>query len=257
MLKRFTTDFTVIEKKKIGDDYILLCLKHPDVLPEINAGQFVEIQVPDTAKTFLRRPISIHDVNYETNTITLLIRVVGNGTQQLANLIKSVKVNMVYPLGNGFDIEQAGVRPLLVGGGVGVAPMLYLAKKLKEKGAVPEFLFGARSSDGLLLIDTFKKEGKINITTEDGTQGEKGFVTNHSVISQLDKFTSVLVCGPTPMMKAIGKLAIEKGVRCEVSLENKMACGIGVCLCCVTDTKDGHKCVCSEGPVFDINDLKW
>lgn len=257
MLKRFTTDFTVVGNKKIGEDYILLELKHTNNLPQIDAGQFVEIQIPDTAKTFLRRPISIHDVNYESNTISLLIRIVGNGTTLLSNLIDGDKVNLIYPLGNGFSIDKAGKKALLIGGGVGVAPMLYLAKKLKENGSIPEFLFGAKSSDGLLLIDTFKQEGAVHITTEDGSVGEKGFVTNHSVFSHLNDYTSIFVCGPTPMMKAIGKIAITEKIHCEVSLENKMACGIGVCLCCVTETKEGHKCVCSEGPVFEINELTW
>lgn len=257
MLKRFTTDFSVLENKKIGEDYILLTLKHPNCLPEINAGQFVEVQIPDSAKSFLRRPISIHDVNYEQNTISLLIRVVGNGTQLLSTLLCKEIVNLVYPLGNGFSIEKAGSRPLLVAGGVGVAPMLYLAKKLKQYGVTPEFLFGARTSKDLLLLDTFRSEGVVNITTEDGSAGEKGFVTNHSLFENLKNYSSVMVCGPTPMMKAVGVAATKASIRCEVSLENKMACGIGVCLCCVTDTKEGHKCVCSEGPVFEINDLKW
>jgi dihydroorotate dehydrogenase electron transfer subunit len=257
MLKRFTTDFTVINNQKIGSEYVLLTLKHPDVLPEINAGQFVEIQIPDTAKSFLRRPISIHDVDFDNQTITLLIRIVGNGTRLLASINNGDVINMVYPLGNGFTIEKAGAKPLLVAGGVGVAPMLYLAKKLISQGAVPEFLFGARSANDLLLLETFKQHGNVNITTEDGSLGEKGFVINHSIFTDLSKFSSILVCGPTPMMKAVGKAAEAVGVRCEVSLENKMACGIGVCLCCVTDTKEGHKCVCSEGPVFEINELKW
>lgn len=258
MLKRFTTDFIVDSIKQIDADFIILKLKHPTGLPEINTGQFVEIKIPDTAKTFLRRPISIHDVDYSNNTISLLIKIVGNGTQQLSKLKSGETINMVYPLGNGFTLSKAGNKPLLIGGGVGVAPMLYLAKCLKQQGATPEFLFGARNATGLLLIDEFEKLGKVNITTEDGTVGTKGFVTNHAVIANdIKNYSSLLVCGPTPMMKAVAAIALLNNVFCEVSLENKMACGIGVCLCCVTDTKDGHKCVCSEGPVFDINQLKW
>lgn len=258
MLKRYTTDFTVVSNTSIDAEYILLTLQHPEKLPEINAGQFVEIKVPDSAKSFLRRPISIHDVDYAANTISLLIRIVGSGTLLLSKLTCGDKVNLVFPLGNGFTLEKAGDRPLLIGGGVGTAPMLYLARRLKELGAAPTLLFGARKADGLLCMDKFEAVGSVSVTTEDGSAGVKGFVVDHPIMTEhLQEYTSIFVCGPTPMMKAVASMAKNNGVYCEVSLENKMACGIGVCLCCVTDTKEGHKCVCSEGPVFDINDLKW
>ncbi len=257
MLKRFTTDFSIVSNEKVNSDYFLLTLHHPDKMPEIAAGQFVEVKIPDTARTFLRRPISIHDVDYARNTMSLLIKIVGNGTELLSKLKAEDKINLVYPLGNGFTIDKAGKHPLLVGGGVGIAPLLYLSKTLKERGSEPEILFGSRNADGLLRIEEFQQTAKVNITTEDGSVGEKGFVTNHTIVKKIENYTSILACGPTPMMKAIAKVAQEHGVRCEVSLENKMACGIGVCLCCVTETKEGHKCVCSQGPVFDVNDLKW
>ncbi len=175
----------------------------------------------------------------------------------LSKLKPKEKVNLVYPLGNGFSLDKAGDKPLLIGGGVGIAPLLYLSKVLKNNGAEPEILFGARDKSGLLRLDEFKTYTKVYTTTEDGSDGEKGFVTDHSLMKNPQKYTSILVCGPTPMMKAVAKVAQASGVRCEVSLENKMACGIGVCLCCVTETKEGNKCVCSQGPVFDVNDLKW
>lgn len=258
MLKRYTTDFSVEQLERIGKDYILLTLKNPGKMPEVAAGQFVEVQIPDTANTFLRRPISVHDVDYETHTLSLLVRIVGNGTEKLSLMKKGETINLVYPLGNGFDLSKVGDKPLLIGGGVGIAPLLYLGKKLKECGKPVEFLFGSRDKDGLLRNDIYEQIGKINITTEDGSVGTKGFVTNHECLcGNVNSYTSFLVCGPTPMMKAVGNVAKANGIPCFVSLENKMACGIGVCLCCVTDTKEGHKCVCSEGPVFEINDLKW
>jgi len=258
MLKRFTTDFTVKQIESIEPDYILLTLQHPECLPEINAGQFVEVKIPDTAGTFLRRPISIHDVNRVDNTITLLIRKVGNGTKMLGLLKPNDIVNLVYPLGNGFDIAKTGNHPLLIGGGVGIAPLLYLGKLLKEQNKTVNYLFGARSAEGLLRMEAYRGVGDVHVTTEDGSEGTLGFVTDHEDLKGgISQYTSLLVCGPTPMMKAIAKVAKSASIPCYVSLENKMACGIGVCLCCVTDTKDGHKCVCSDGPVFDINDLKW
>jgi dihydroorotate dehydrogenase electron transfer subunit len=144
---------------------------------------------------------------------------------------------------------------LLVGGGVGIAPLLYLGSKLKEKGINCHFLLGGRSKDNLLQLELFSEYGKVYTTTEDGTHGEKGFVTNHSVLST--KFDFIYTCGPTPMMKAVANFAKQNNIECEVSLENTMACGFGACLCCVTDSIDGHVCVCTEGPVFNISKLKW
>ena len=116
-------------------------------------------------------------------------------------------------------------------------------------------LFRSSAKD-LLELEMFEKFGRVLTTTEDGSVGEKGFVTQHSVWEK-ESFDQIFTCGPTPMMKAIAKLATEKQIDCEVSLENKMACGVGACLCCVEDTKDGHRCVCSDGPVFNSKNLKW
>ncbi len=258
MLKRFTTNFTVLSRTDLDVDHFQIVLKHPEVLPEIAPGQFVQVQIPDSSHTFLRRPISICDVNYDVNSISLIIKKVGNGTNLLSEIPVNSIVNLIYPLGNGFSLDKAGKNPLLIGGGVGIAPLYYLGRKLIENASKPEFLFGARSSNNLILLDEFTKLSTVNITTEDGSKGTKGFVVNHDCLQKSAKnYSSLLVCGPTPMMKAVAKIAKENNVFCEVSLENKMACGIGVCLCCVTETNDGHKCVCSDGPVFNINDLKW
>ena len=257
MLKRFITDFTIVENSPIGVGFFRLVIQHPSKLPQINAGQFVEVQIPDTAHTFLRRPISIHDVNYSDNIVSLLVKNVGNGTNLLSKLHVGDTVNVVYPLGNGFTTDTQYRKVLLVGGGVGTAPLLYLGKVLKSKGVNVEYLFGARDAEGLLCIADFEQVGKVNITTENGSVGTKGMVTNHDIMNHLTDFDAVMVCGPTPMMKAVGKACQTVNVQCEVSLENKMACGIGVCLCCVTKTTEGHRCVCSEGPVFNINQLEW
>ena len=257
MLKRSITDFTVVENTTVGVGFFRLKLRHPRQLPQINAGQFVEVRTPDTAHTFLRRPISIHDVNYEDNTISLLVKIAGNGTNLLSKLPIGAQLNLVYPLGNGFTLDAPYKKVLLAGGGVGIAPLLYLGKVLKDKGVEVEFLFGARNAEGLLCLSDFEAIGKVNITTEDGSQGTKGLVINHKVMDSITDFDTVTVCGPTPMMKAIAEICRKANVNCEVSLENKMACGIGVCLCCVTKTTEGHRCVCSDGPVFNINQLEW
>ena len=153
-------------------------------------------------------------------------------------------------------MPQRKEKLLLVGGGVGVAPLLYFGKLLKEQGLEATFLLGARSEDGLLEMDYFKKYGRVFTTTEDGSFGEKGFVTQHSILQQ-EHFDRLAVCGPKPMMMAVAHYAKSVGVDCEVSLENMMACGLGACLCCVEKTVKGNLCVCQEGPVFNIKELLW
>ena len=144
---------------------------------------------------------------------------------------------------------------LLVGGGVGVAPLLYLGAELNAQGCEVTFLLGGRSAKDVLELDLFNKYGRVCVTTEDGTMGEKGFVTNHSVLAE--SFDKIFTCGPTPMMKAVACYAKEKAINCEASLENMMACGLGACLCCVEKTTEGNLCVCKDGPVFPISKLLW
>ena len=149
-------------------------------------------------------------------------------------------------------------KPLLIGGGVGVAPLLFLGQEFAEHGIRPTFLFGGRTNDLILRKEEFQKYGDLFMTTEDGSAGEKGFVTNHSLLMDSEAFDRIYACGPTPMLKAVARWAKEHEMACEVSLEHKMACGIGACLCCVEDTADqGNVCVCKEGPVFEIDRLKW
>ncbi len=248
------TDFTIIRRQQLGESYFSLTLRHPGLLPPIAAGQFVEVEVCNSREVLLRRPISIHDVDSQNQTLSLLIQTVGKGTRRLADLREGDTLNLVYPLGRGFAV--AGANPLLVGGGAGIAPLLYLAKCYREKGIRPTILLGGRTEALIPVREEFEAIGATGCATEDGSLGEKGLVTQHSLFNL--GYDHICTCGPTPMMKAVGRHALAKGIPCEVSLENMMACGIGACLCCVTDTDQGHKCVCKEGPVFDVARLtKW
>jgi len=248
-------DFKVVEKQDFGRS-VLLRLQAEQALHDIKPGQFVQVRVDGSPSTYLRRPISIHDVDFKQNEITLLVQQVGEGTRHLAAAETGDTINMVLPLGNGFTLPEKGERCLLVGGGIGIAPLYYFAKVLVEKGILPTLLLGGKSEMDLLRLADYQRFGETFVTTEDGSLGEKGFVTMHSVWKK-QSFDKIFVCGPKPMMKAVAKLAAEKNVWCEVSLENLMACGLGACLCCVEDTIDGHVCVCKEGPVFNIRRLKW
>lgn len=251
------TDLIVNDVAFLRDDYVLISLAHPEgKMPACQPGQFVEIAVEGSPTTFLRRPISINWCDAEENRLDLLIHIVGDGTRALSRLKKGDRLNCLYPLGHGFTIPATPSRVLLVGGGVGTAPMLQYGKCLKEAGHTVTFLLGGRSAKDILQIERFEAIGSVNVTTEDATLGEKGFVTNHSVL-QHETFDLITACGPKPMMKAVAAFAREKGICCEVSLENMMACGLGACLCCVEKTVRGNVCVCKEGPVFNINDLTW
>ncbi len=226
-------------------------------LPSMEPGQFVQVRIDGSQGTFLRRPISIHFVDFVANELHLLVQVVGAGTRWLSMLKAGDVLNVLLPLGNGFTLPtDAEEKPLLIGGGVGVAPLLWLGCCLKERGCQPSFLLGARSKDDLLQLSRFEEYGPVHVTTEDGSAGELGFVTQHSLL-QGQKVSSIACCGPKPMMVAVAKYARQHGIPCEVSLENMMACGLGACLCCVEDTQRGNVCVCTEGPVFNIDDLRW
>lgn len=259
-MKKLMVDLIVTENVQLHPNYNLIKLSQKDPFPEILPGQFVQIKIDNTSQTFLRRPISICFVDRKKNELWLLIQVVGDGTLQLSRLNAGDRLNLIYPLGNSFSLIPTGNAPLekilLVGGGVGIAPLLMLGSYLKEKNYNPEFLLGFRTSSDILLLDEFEKIGNVFITTEDGSIGEKGYVTHHSILEN-EKYNMIYSCGPQPMMLALASYAHRNNIPCEVSLENLMACGIGACLCCVEDTVDGHVCVCVEGPVINIKKLKW
>lgn len=253
--KRISCLDLVVTKVNLFSSQLFLLELSPldgESLPRCNPGQFVELQVQGCDHVFLRRPISVY--YSDEQRLGLLIRVAGNGTSRLAKSKVGDRINAILPLGNTFSVPQ-GRRPLLVGGGVGLAPMLSLGTRLKASGLDPIFLLGGRDAQAFPDLTMFEEIGSVHLTTEDASRGEKGFVTDHSILKE--DFSDVYVCGPTPMMKAVAKWAKERGLRCEVSLENMMACGMGVCLCCVEPTTKGHKCVCTDGPVFNTQDLLW
>jgi len=253
-------DLVVTENNRLNQNYCLLKLTTTDKtpLPEMLPGQFVEVRVDNSPSTYLRRPISVNYVDKATNELWLLIQVIGDGTRKMGEYKIGDIVNLLLPLGNTFTypVENKDQELLLIGGGVGTAPMLFLGSQLNQKGFNPKFLLGARSKNDLLQLEDFASYGEVYCTTEDGSFGEKGYVTDHSVLKNT-RFSQIYTCGPKPMMVAIARYASTNNISCEVSLENLMACGFGVCLCCVEKTREGNVCVCTEGPVFNIEKLTW
>lgn len=250
--------FTIRSNEPLNDQNHLLKVAPSDntPLPLMLPGQFVQILIENAPHTFLRRPISINNHDPEKNEIWLLVQVVGEGTRKICEMKCGDQLNMLLPLGNSFTIPSAPGHFLLVGGGVGTAPMHFLGKILKENGFTCDFLLGGTSEMNILQRSEFEQIGTLYCTTEDGSLGEKGFVTHHSLL-QNKVYDFIYSCGPKPMMVAVARYAKERGIGCEVSLENLMACGFGACLCCVEKTTRGNVCACTEGPVFDINELRW
>ena len=255
-MPKFIHDFVVTRNHHITDDYFALYLKCPVKLPYILPGQFAEVLVSNSTTTYLRRPFSVYETDVAKNELSLLIKKVGDGTAALSKLKEGDILNLVYPLGNSFSMP-GGEKALLVGGGVGIAPMFLLAKQLKEKGYNPDVLIGGRTSKDIIEPEKYQPFGEVFITTDDGSAGEKGMVTQHSLFSgKIKEYSAVYACGPDPMMKAVARLAESLDIPCEISLENTMACGIGACLCCVVETVEGNKTTCIDGPVFDTRKLK-
>lgn len=255
--KKQKLDLQVIKHASLNAFHVVITCTSEQKLPNMFPGQFAEISAGDTAGTFLRRPFSIHDYNGQENTVAFLIQVKGNGSANIASTAPGEYLDVILPLGNSFSMPGKGEKVLLTGGGCGVAPLLLLAKSIRAAGASCDILIGARDEDNLMETEELSELGTLYTATEDGSEGVKGFITDHPVMQELENYSRVYSCGPDPMMKAVAQMAEAKNVDCEVSLENTMACGIGACLCCVTDTTEGHKCVCTDGPVFNSKELKW
>ncbi|MCX7830300.1 MAG: dihydroorotate dehydrogenase electron transfer subunit, partial [Acidobacteria bacterium] len=247
------SDLEVVKSKRYGD-FCELTLKG-DLEPSL-PGQFYMLKGDWGSSPLLPRPISILDENFERKEIKFLIKNLGEGSKKLVNLKNGEFLKGTGPLGNHFPFED--LKPsdeiILIGGGVGVPPLYYLLKFLSEKGFKTIFLEGARTKSELLLCKEINGlGGELHITTEDGSAGEKGLIIN--IAERFKKSVDyVFACGPYGMLKAVSEMFEKERAKCFVSLEERMACGLGLCFGCVIktiDEKEPYKRVCKEGPVFD------
>ena len=205
------------------------------------AGQFVNIQLKGF---FLRRPISVCD--YDENTLTILYKIVGKGTEAMSKMKAPHKLDILTGLGNGYDTSKSGDKPLLIGGGVGVPPMYRLAKNLLAEGKKPIVILGFNTKDEIFYAEEFKALGaEVHIATADGSVGTKGFVTD--VVKTIPDYTYFYTCGPEPMLKALSAVTETSG---QLSFEERMGCGFGACMGCSCKTKYGNKRICKDGPVL-------
>lgn len=250
-------DLKVEDVKWLNDSSFVIELSGSEACKDVAPGNFAEIRVDGHPDVFLRRPFSYLDIDKENGTLSFFIKAIGKGTKKLGELEKGDNLNVIHPLGNAFSIPE-NKKVLITGGGSGIAPFIMLGRELKAKGNEVVIITGGRTASDILFTDEFNEYGSVHCTTEDGSLGEKGLITDHSIFreGQLD-YDMIYTCGPDPMMKAIAAIASKHNIACEASLENLMACGFGVCLCCIQETDKGNLCVCTEGPVFNIDTLKW
>lgn len=244
----------VRSQEKLASDIYSLVLYAPDIAGEAKAGQFVSLYSKDGAN-LLPRPISLCEINQEEGTLRLVYRVVGKGTREFSGLTEGDTVEVMGPLGNGFTLKDK--KAILIGGGIGIPPMLELAKELNcEKSIVLGF------RDETFLLEDLASYGDVYIASEDGKNGVQG-----NVLDAIGEYAVggdiIYACGPTPMLRAIREYAFEHHMEAQLSLEEKMACGIGACLACVCKSTevDGHshvhnKRVCKDGPVFDAGEVE-
>ena len=237
--------FEILENTALTKDVFKMVLSG-DTSAITASGQFVNIQLEGL---YLRRPISVCDWNDQT--LTIVYKVVGKGTEQMSKMAPGVKLDVLTGLGNGYDLSKAGEKPVLLGGGVGVPPMYGCAKKLVEMGIKPTVILGFNVKDEIFYEEEFKALGcETIVTTVDGSYGVKGFVTN----ALPENYTHFYTCGPEPMLKAVYKATNTSG---QMSFEERMGCGFGACMGCSCKTLTGYKRICKDGPVMMKEEILW
>ena len=255
----------VLWNKKVSSGYFHMGVEVGDAFKAARAGQFVMIKTTGEGETLLRRPFSIHDVREDEGRLVLelLYKVVGPNTGVYAKLKPGQSVSVLGPLGNAFTLPEKGAKSFLVGGGIGIAPMLFLGRQLVEAGHDPSchtVFIGGRSKEDVLSAEVFREMGLTVVeTTDDGSLGEKGRITVPlERFYEKEKPSLVYACGPHPMLVGVAQLMEGRDALCELSLEIIMACGMGACMGCVVDGRDAehpYHHVCIDGPVFDAKNL--
>ena len=248
----------VEELRKVGQEMFHLILRAPEIALTAKPGQFLELKVSsdDSFDPLLRRPISIYSIDSTKGCIGLVYRVVGRGTKLLSQYQSGDVIDVIGPIGNGFSIPDDAKKILLVAGGIGMPPLYAIAQHYKGR----EFLlyYGARSKDEVIMKDDWKRLGiKVKVATDDGSLGFSGRVTDLLKTEELFGVDLCCACGPRPMLVALKDYLQEHDIPGLVSLEEKMACGVGACLGCVCKTHQGYRRVCVDGPVFPAGEVIW
>jgi len=251
----------ILKNELIAPDFYRIRVLSPYLAKNSKPGQFVEVRCSQDLEPLLRRPLGVHRITEDG--IEMLYEVVGKGTGLLSRKVKGDTVDIIGPLGTGFDLSAVShsLNTVLVAGGVGVAPLLALAECLANRKNII-VLIGACKKFHVLCENDFKKLGaKVSVSTEDGSKGKKGLITDllkNLLAADRLPLTTICACGPSGMLKAVASIAKAAQISCQVSLEERMACGVGVCLGCPVKTKsEGYKMVCKDGPVFNAEEIAW
>jgi dihydroorotate dehydrogenase electron transfer subunit len=254
---------TVVENAAVAQDAWRVVLRAPDVARVLEAGQFVHLRLPALKAHILRRPFSVFAVDQKRGVIEIIYQVLGEGTRFLSGIKPGVQLDLIGPLGQGWRVSPGAREVLLVAGGVGFAPLNMLIAQLVARSADVRvhLIAGAQSAGRLVPLDHLNRYGDrvtVTVTTDDGSAGRRGFTTDAArELLEQGSFDYIATCGPEPMQRAVAALAAEHGVACEVSLERRMACGVGACLSCVVTTATGSQRACTCGPVFDAREVLW
>lgn len=255
-IPRFT-ETTVVNNEMIAAKVGLMTLHAPVMAETVMPGQFIHLRVAKGRDFLLRRPFSVYRTTGEA--IQILYQVIGRGTSEMALAEAGAKMDLIGPLGRGWDIPKGMKSALIVAGGLGAAPLAMLAERLSGNGVSVSVALGALTAGQLFCLDLFRQRAETVVCcTDDGSAGIEGKVTI-AADEMLDQgnFDMVYTCGPEVMQQAVAELASKAAVPCQVSLERLMACGIGACLSCVVATKYGNKRACVDGPVFDADEALW
>ena len=255
----------LVEKQQLRPDIFKFSVKAPNIVSKSKPGNFIEIRVSNQVEPFLRRPISIYNLKKEEGILEFIFQVKGKGTKILAEKEIGQQIDIIGPLGYGTFKYENKNNLAIIGGGIGIFPLYELAKSAKKEGKKVNSYLGFRSQDNVVLEKEFSDvSDTLIITTDDGTYGKKGFAINYLTEELENKnIDEIYACGPLPMLKAVQKLAIERKIPCQISLEEKMGCGLGVCLGCAVKTSKSPKeqpqywHVCKAGPVFNAEDVEF
>ncbi len=244
----------ISKPEEICKDHYLIKIDASGI--DSSPGQFVNIRIGEQTDPLLRRPFSIH--NHKDGVMEIAFKVIGKGTKLLRDHLKPGEIDIIAPLGKGFTLIEGG-KTLIIGGGVGNAPLYYLGKSLKERNNHVTYLYGATSKDAIFHKERFDSiANQFIIATDDGSEGEKGFITAFASKNLVkNDFDFVYACGPGIMLKKMVALLDKKNIPVEVSIEKYFGCGIGVCSGCTVETIDGLKRACVDGPVFNGRDINW
>lgn len=255
----------VLSNEQVGPRLYLMVLESPEIAAHVGPGQFVHMKVPRMEDHILRRPFSIYAADRAAGTVDILYQVVGFGSDHMTTLEEGLVAELIGPVGTGWSAPEGVNRALIVAGGVGAAPLFMFTEELVSRGVSVDVILGAQTEKALTCRGRYEQLLGCcpSCATDDGSFGHAGFCTGlveQAISASLEEgkpYDYLAVCGPEPLMKIVANMASEAGIPAQVSMEKRMACGVGACLSCVVDTVDGKKRACVDGPVFDAQKVVW